>query len=161
MLACIALALAEEGGNIISPDLSLVVVLALFIVFVFILRAILFKPIGRVLDERQALTEGAMHEARASSRRYETSLADYEATVRQARAESYRKLEQERAMALERRRALIEQAKQQSAEEIDRAKAEINQQARQARAILESEARQIAQQISRTLLGRTVGGGAD
>jgi F-type H+-transporting ATPase subunit b len=161
LLACIALALAEEGGNIISPDLSLVVVIVLFIVFAFILRAILFKPIGHVLDERQALTEGAMHEARASSRRYENSLADYEATVRQARAESYRKLEQERALALERRRALIEQAKQQSAEEIDRAKAEINQQAQQARAILESEARQIAQQISRTLLGRTVGGGAD
>ena len=161
MLACVVLALAEGGGNIISPDLSLVVVFVLFILFVFILRAILFKPIGRVLDERQALTEGAMHEARASSRRYQNSLAEYEATIRQARGESYRRLEQERALALDRRRQLIDQAKQKSGEEIERAKAEINEQARQARAILESDARQIAQQISRTLLGRTVGGGAD
>jgi F-type H+-transporting ATPase subunit b len=161
LLASIALALAEGGGNIINPDLSLLIVLALFIIFVFILRAILFKPIGRVLDERQALTEGAMHEARASSRRYQNRLAEYEATIRQARGESYRRLEQERAAALDRRRQLIEQAKQQAAEEIDRARADINQQALRAQAILESEARQIAQQISRTLLGRTVGGGAD
>jgi F-type H+-transporting ATPase subunit b len=157
LLASIALALAEGGGNIINPDLSLLLVLALFIIFVFILRAILFKPIGQVLDERQARTEGAMHEARASSRRYQNRLADYEAAIRQARGESYRRLEQERAAALDRRRQMIEQA----TEEIDRARADINQQALQAKAILESEARQIAQQISRTLLGRTVGGGAD
>jgi F-type H+-transporting ATPase subunit b len=155
------LAFAEGGGNIISPDGSLVFVLVLFLIFVFVMNRILFRPIGRVLDERQTLTEGAANEARAARRRYEARLAEYEATIRQARGESYKRSEQERAAALDERRRLIEEAKQFANEEIARAKHEIERQAAEARAALESDARQIAQRISRTVLGRTVGGGAD
>jgi len=155
------LAFAEGGGNIISPDGSLVFVLVLFLILVFVLNRILFRPIGRVLDERQTLTEGAANEARAARRSYETRLAEYEATIRQARAESYKRSEQERAAAVEERRRLIDDAKHHAHEQIERAKQEIEQQVVQARAALESESRQIAERISRTVLGRTVGGGAD
>lgn len=155
------LAFAEAGGNIISPDGSLVFVLVLFLIFVFVLNRILFRPISRVLDERQTLIEGSAREARAARQRYEAKLADYETTIRQTRAESYRRLEQERAAALEERRSLIDGAKQQAHEQIGHAKLEIGQQVAHARTALESEARQIAERISRTVLGRTVGGGAD
>ena len=154
-------AFAEGGGNIISPDGSLVFVLILFLIFVFVLNRILFRPISRVLDERRTLTEGAASEARAASHRYESKLAEYEATIRQARAESYRRSEQERAAALDERRRMIEEAKQHGNEVIAKAKQEIESQAAVARSALESESRQIAERISRTVLGRTVGGGAD
>lgn len=155
------LAFAEGGGNIISPDGSLVFVLFLFIILVFVLNRILFRPIGRVLDERQTLTEGAGNEARAARRTYEARLAEYEATIRQTRAESYKRSEQERAAAVAERRRLIDEAKLHAHEQIERAKQEIEQQVALARATLESESRQIAERISRTVLGRTVGGGAD
>jgi F-type H+-transporting ATPase subunit b len=161
LLANIALAFAEGGDNIISPDVSLVAVLALFIIFVFLMNRLLFKPVGRVLDERQTLTEGATHEARAATRRYHATLADYEATIRQARADSYRKSEQRRAGALDERRQLIEQAKREAGAQIEGARTEIERQAGEARTALEVESRQIAERISRTVLGRTVGGGAD
>jgi F-type H+-transporting ATPase subunit b len=160
LLAHGALAFAE-GGNIINPDGSLVFVLVLFLLFVFVMNRLLFRPISRILDERQTLTTGAANQARAAARRYENKLNEYEATVRQARAESYKKLEAGRAVALDERSRVIEEAKQQTAEEIGRAKAEIERQAAQARATLETESRQIAEEISRTILGRTVGGGAD
>jgi F-type H+-transporting ATPase subunit b len=156
-----ALALSEGEGNIIQPDGSLIFVLVLFLIFVFVLNRILFKPIGRVLDERETLTEGAKTEARAATRRYQAQLADYEARIRQARGESYRLLEQHRAGALEERRQLIEQVKAEATEKIEEARAEIAGQAERAREALEVESRQIAAQISRTVLGRTVGGGAD
>jgi F-type H+-transporting ATPase subunit b len=155
------LAFAEGGGNIISPDGSLVFVLFLFILLVFVLNRILFRPIGRVLDERQTLTEGAANEARAARRTYEARLAEYEATIRQTRAESYKRSDQERAAAVEERRRLIDEAKLHAHEQIEGAKQEIEQQVVLARAALESESRQIAERISRTVLGRTVGGGAD
>jgi len=155
------LAFAEGGGDIISPNGSLVFVLILFAVLVFVLNRILFRPIGRVLDERQTLTEGAANQARAARRSYEARLADYEATIRQARAESYKRFEQERATAAEERRRLIDEAKMRAHEEIERARRQIEEQVVQARAALESESRQIAERISRAVLGRTVGGGAD
>ena len=157
-MVSMALAFAEGGGNIISPDGSLVLVLILFIIFVFVLNRILFRPIGRVLDERQTRTEGAANEARAARRRYEAKLAEYETTIRQARAEGYRRSEQERAGALEERRKLIEAAKQNTNEQIAHARSEIQEQVARARTALASESRQIADRISRTVLGRTVGG---
>lgn len=152
------LAFAEGGGNIISPDGSLVFVLILFIIFVFVMNRILFRPIGRVLDERETLIEGSENEARAAQRRYEAKLADYEATIRQARADSYRRTEQQRAAALDERRRLIEDAKQQARNEIERAKREIESQVADARRALERETRAIAERISQTVLGRAVGG---
>jgi F-type H+-transporting ATPase subunit b len=160
-LVSMTLAFAEGGGDIISPDGSLVFVLVLFLILVFVLNRILFRPIGRVLDERQTLTEGAANQARAARHSYDARLADYEATIRQARAESYKRSEQERAAAVEERRHLIDEAKLHAHEQIESAKQEIQQQVVQARAALESESRQIAERISRTVLGRTVGGGAD
>ena len=160
-MVSMTLAFAEGGGDIISPDGSLVFVLVLFLILVFVLNRILFRPIGRVLDERQTLTEGAANQARAARHSYDARLADYEATIRQARAESYKRSEQERAAAVEERRHLIDEAKLHAHEQIESAKQEIQQQVVQARAALESESRQIAERISRTVLGRTVGGGAD
>ena len=161
MFGVTALALAGGEDNIIQPNASLFLVFVLFIIFVFVLNRILFRPIGRVLDEREALTEGATNEARAAARRYQAELASYEASIRQARGESYRRLEQDRAAALEERKRLIDEAKQKAADEIDLAKSEIANQAALARASLEAESRQIAERISRTVLGRTVGGGVD
>lgn len=161
MLGVIALALAGGEENIIQPNASLIFVFVLFIIFVFLLNRLLFRPIGRVLDEREALTEGATNEARAAARRYQNELAGYEASIRQARGEGYRRLEQERAAALEERRRLIEEAKQKASAEIAHAKTEIAAQAASARAALEIESRQIAERISRTVLGRVVGGGGD
>ena len=154
------LAFAEGGGNIINPDGSLIVVLVLFVIFAFALNRLLFRPIGRVLDERETLIEGSTNEARAARRMYDARLAEYELSIRQARAEGYHLAEQERTAALDARRRVIDEAKAQAHEQIEGAKQEIEQQVVQSRATLESESRQIAERISRTVLGRSVGGGS-
>lgn len=160
MLAIRLLALSEGGADI-YPNGSLIVIFILFILFVFLMNRLLFKPISRVLDEREALTDGAKIEARAATNRYSSRLADYEAAIRSARAEGYRKLEQERAARLDERRLHVEEAKSAASKEIEQARSEIALQTSEARSALATESRHIAEQISRSILGRTVGGGAD
>jgi F-type H+-transporting ATPase subunit b len=159
LLTIPAFVLFESGDNIIQPNVTLVYVIIIFILFVVVLNQLLFKPIGKVLDERESLTEGAAAEARAAARQYQSRLNNYEETIRRARAESYRKLESQRKAALEERAKLVESARAQAEAEIGKARAEVAAQAAEARAALEQESRQIAEQISRTLLGRAVGGG--
>jgi F-type H+-transporting ATPase subunit b len=154
-----ALALASGEENIIQPNITLVYVLIIFIIFAFVLNLLLFKPISKVLDERESLTEGATSEARAATRQYQTRLANYEETIRQSRGETYRKLEQSRKTALEERQRVIDAAKAQAESEIAKAKEQIAAETVAARVALEQESRQIAEQISRTVLGRAVGGG--
>ena len=155
-----AIALASGEDNIIQPNITLVFVLILFLIFVFVLNQILFKPISKVLTERESLTEGAAAEARAAARQYQTRLANYEETIRQARAETYRRLEQSRKAALEDRQKLVDAARAQSESEISVAREQIAAEAVAARFELDQESGQIAQQISRTILGRAVGGDA-
>jgi F-type H+-transporting ATPase subunit b len=156
-----ALAFAEGEGNIISPDGSLVFVLILFLLFVFTLNRLLFRPIGRVLDERESLIKGDTNEGRAAARGAEIKLAEYEAAIRAARTEGYRLIEQQRAVALQERETLLEEARQSAAALIESAKADMNKQAAAARAQLEAETRSVAERISRVLLGRAIGGGGD
>jgi F-type H+-transporting ATPase subunit b len=160
LLATFALAFAE-GGAEIYPNGSLVVIFIFFLIFIFLMNRLLFKPIGRVLDEREALTDGAKAEARAATHDYNSRLSNYEAAIRQARSESYRRLEEERAARLEERRRRVEETKTAAKADIDQAKSEIASEAENAQRTLQTESRQIAEQISRTILGRTVGGGAD
>jgi len=153
---------AQEGGtDIIKPDGSLVVIFILFILFVFVMNRLLFRPIGRVLDQRERKTEGARHEARASIRVYQGKVADYEFSIKQTRAETYRLLQQAREKALAERARLLDEARQSASQEIGAAKFELERQVAAARAVLERDARQIAADISRNVLGRPVLGGAD
>jgi F-type H+-transporting ATPase subunit b len=157
LFALPAFVLLEE--NIVQPNNTIFNVFGLFIIFSQIFNQILFKPIGKVLDERESLTEGAAAEARAAARQYQSRLANYEETIRQARAESYRKIEEQRKAALDERQKLIDAARGQADAEIAKGREQIAKEAAAARTQLESEARQIAEQISRTVLGRAVGGG--
>jgi F-type H+-transporting ATPase subunit b len=154
--------LALEGGtDIIQPDGSLVVVLILFIIFVFVMNRLLFRPIGHVLDQRERRTEGARHEARASVRVYQGKAAEYEFSIRHTRAETYRLLQQAREKALAERARLLDEAKQAAGQEIGAARAELERQAAAARSTLQRDAHQIAADIGRNILGRPVAGGAD
>jgi F-type H+-transporting ATPase subunit b len=148
-------------GNLISPDGSLVVAFLLFILFCFVMNRLLFKPIGRVLDQRARLTDGARAEARAEAATAEARTAEYEAALRQARGESYRYLEQQRQLALAERGHQIDQAKQKAAESVEQAKEQLAGQADELRSSLEKDSHQIAREITRTVLGRVVEGGAD
>ncbi len=150
-----------EGGAQIFPDGSLVFALILFLLFVFILNRILFRPIGRVLDQRESLTDGARAEARAAVGQYGARLSEYESAIKQARTDGYRNLEQERTLRLAERQQAIEAAKQEASARIESGKAELAEQTAAARAELQSEATRLAAHISSTVLGRTVGGGAD
>ena len=154
--------LALEGsGNIITPDGSLVIGFLLFLLFCFVMNRLLFKPIGHVLDQRTRLTDGARAEARSALRVHDAKVADYEARLRQARAENYRFLEKERNVALQERTGQLDEAKRTATSAIEQAKAELASQVAQARSDLEGDAGRLATDISTAVLGRTVDGGAN
>jgi F-type H+-transporting ATPase subunit b len=140
------------------PDFSILIIMILFVVLVFALNAIIFKPITKVINERERLTSGAVGEAKQALRNYDQRLKDYQEKIRAARAESYRMLEAQRAAALGERSRILAQVKTEAADNIDVKKREIEKAAFQARNTLESDARQIAESISRNILKRPLGG---
>ena len=136
------------------PDGTIVLHIAIIITMVFVLNRLLFKPINNVLEEREHRTRGRSGEARETIRRVEESLANYENSLRMARAEGYRLLEQKQSEAFGARQQKIGLVRQEVEQQIENEKGVIRAQADEARATLEGEAERIAAGISSQILGR-------
>ena len=136
------------------PDGTIVLHIAIIITMVFVLNKLLFKPINNILEERESRTRGRSGEARETIRRVEESLANYENSLRMARAEGYRLLEQKQAEAFGERQQKIGLVRKEVEQQIEEEKIVIRAQADEARATLESEAARIASGISSQILGR-------
>lgn len=136
------------------PDGTLFIHIAIIITMVFVLNRLLFKPVGRVLAEREARTHGRSDEARDTMRRVTESLSQYETSLRQARAEGYSLLERQQSEASGERQRKVAGVRREVEEQIEEQKRQIRAQADAARATLGEEARVVAANISSQLLRR-------
>lgn len=151
------LGLAENSIQLV-PDGTLFFHIALILLMIFFLNKTLFKPINRILDERERRIKGGLSEARKVLHDVEESIARYERSLREARAEGYRLLEQERAEAMRERQLKLNEVREEIGRLVEEQKEAIRAQSEEARATLEKDARRMAAEISSHILHRPVGG---
>lgn len=145
-----------EGSIQLVPDGTLLFHLALIIVMVALLNATLLKPINRILEERDRLTKGRLSEAQLTLQNVNEKLLTYERRLREARAEGYALLERERAAISEERQRKLTEVKAEMASLLSTEKEKLKVQGEQVKAKLAVEARTIAMEIGRQILGRSV-----
>ena len=148
-------ALAENSIQLV-PDGTLFLHIAIILLMVFILNATLFKPINRILEERERRTRGRSGEAHDILQRVEEKITRYEHTLREARAQGYRLLEQERTEAINERQARLSAVRSEINHSIAEQKEAIGQQVSEARATLEQDARRLAAEIGSQILDRPI-----
>ncbi len=148
------------AGNSIQlvPDGTLILHGAIIIIMVMVLNRTLFRPINRILQERDRRTRGLLSEAGQTLVSIDQSLRQYEQTLRGARAEGYQLLERQRAEAIRERERQIASARELLSQQTSTEKQQIRSQAEVARTTLAKEARGIALRISSQILGRPVAG---
>lgn len=146
------------AGSVLSLDGSFLFIFISILCLIYILNHTLFKPINRVLDERERLGIGRLEEAKRLLSQHEERLGKYEEQLRAARAEAYGQLESKRREAQAERAQVITEIKTETAGQIEAAKQEILKQALAAKQNLEKEARVMAATISSHLLHRPVSG---
>ncbi|HVG33262.1 MAG TPA: hypothetical protein VM911_09285 [Pyrinomonadaceae bacterium] len=151
----IFLCFAENSIQLV-PDGTLFLHIAIILVMVFVLNATLFKPINRILEERERRTRGRSGDARGILRNVEEKLSLYERTLREARSEGYRLMEQERTTAMRERQIKLDAVRDEISRSVTEQKDAISTQAERARTTLKSEARSIAAEIGAHILHRPV-----
>ena len=128
------------------------IVLLLLLHFYF--KAMLFGPLAKILKDRDALTKGARQSAEESLASAERKTAEYEAKLRDARAEVYREQEEIRRKWLAEQAEQIEQARDRSAAAVRDAKHQIAVEAASARTSLLETSGMLADQIAGSILNR-------
>lgn len=147
---------AAAGGEIVlAPELiKLVPMVVLFLLLVFPVNALLFRPILAALDARAEKTEGMRERTRKLAAeaeqllgRYEREVAEARATAEQARREAVSQARAELQAQAREARAVVEN-------EIDQARGRVAGELAQAREALKSEARELAREAASRVLGR-------
>ena len=180
-LLCLApgTAFAAEGGLVLLPALppflsgvaesltgvlgvevpvgwNTVLLLLFFAVLVVPLNGMLFKPLLRVLDERNERIAGTRERAERLERDAAQVLERYESAVRGTREEA----ESERRAALEEVRQEAQQqtgaARSDAEQRIESARQEVGRALDEARGGLRSQAQELARQAAAQVLGRAL-----
>ncbi len=153
MMSFAVLLLAE---NILAIDGSFLFAFISVLLLIFILNATLFRPINKVLEDREKMSGGTSHEAKDLIKEYDRKVMQYEDGIRNARYEAYQSAEANRREVLADHQDLIAQAKAEAMTQIEAAKQEIAGQTAAARVGLEKEAMAMAAKVSTSILHRPV-----
>jgi F-type H+-transporting ATPase subunit b len=151
------LGFAENSIQLV-PDGTLFLHILIILTMVYVLNITLFKPINKILENRDQRTRGRAQEASDILRQVEEKLAHYEQSLRETRVEGYRLLEQERAAALRARQDQLSAMREEIDRSIKEHKEQIHAQAERARVDLGRDARRIAYEISARILNRPIEG---
>ena len=115
-------------------------------------RVIVYKPLQRVLAERQARTEGAIQQAQAEISSAEERTAEYERRVREARAQIYAGQEARSRRTIEQRDAALAEARRQADSLVKSERASLEKDVLAAKSTLQQQAEVLAQKIIESVL---------
>lgn len=140
--------------------LNAVPTVILFLTLLFAYNRLVHKPMLRVLEQRHALTEGAVAKAQADIAAANAKTQEYEQRLREARAAMFKDLEQRRQRLLEARSQAVAQARRQADAKVNAAKAEIEKEASAARSTLQGQIEALAQRVIDQVLRAGAAGAA-
>jgi F-type H+-transporting ATPase subunit b len=122
--------------------------------------SLVYRPLQKVLDQRHALTEGALERARAEIASAESRTAEYEEKVREARVHIFKMQEVRYRQIMEQRSAALAEARKQAQEMVKRARAATAEDVSAAKASLQKQAEALADEIIETILKPAVAAGS-
>jgi F-type H+-transporting ATPase subunit b len=143
--------LHQLGGLLLRALPTFLLVLFL----TFYLKAVFFKPLGRVLKQRYDATEGARKLAQDSLERAAQRAAEYAAQIRAARAEVYQQQEKIHRQLQDDAAARLAAARREAEKQIDAERGEIAAEVAAARLGLDRDSERLAVQIADSILGRS------
>ncbi len=126
----------------------------LLIVLHFYLKGMLFKPLQRVLKQREDLTKGARKAADASLAAAEAKAQDFEAKFRDARAVVYREQEEMRKSWIEDQAKQVADGHTRTAESLAAARRQLEADTAAAKQNLVETSAALADKIATTVLAR-------
>jgi len=138
----------------VSVDGSIVLQIANFLVLIWILNMVLYKPIRKILLERKDKIVGMQSDIDGSAQQVQSKEDAYADGVRQARAAGQKEKEALMQAAAEEEKAIIGKINDSAQTELKAVKEKITQEMGTVKAALEKEIDAFADAIGQKILGR-------
>jgi len=134
---------------------QVVPIVLILLVFYAVLRVLFFKPLLKVIGEREARTIGAQKSAEAAQAAATEKVKQYQDALKQARAEVYVEQEAARKKLLDERAAQLKEARAKAAAVVAAAKERIAGETKAAKTDLEASVTPLAAVVARRVLQST------
>jgi F-type H+-transporting ATPase subunit b len=139
----------------INLDSSIIPAIVIFLVLIAALNQLLFKPLMKVQAERERRTTGLMNQTKENLTHHLSLFSEYQASIKNARMEGYRRQEQLRAEALKKRAEVLAQSRTAAERMILDSRDSIKSQIEAAKQQLTFDAQEMARRITSTILGKS------
>jgi len=146
----------HEGGGLISLDKSLIVQVINFLILLFILKRLLYKPFLAKMGERTQAIQKSLDEAQAARAEAMRQQEENETRLRAAHAEAAAIRAQAMKEASEEHKRLVEAARAESQRLVESAKAQMDADVRRAREELRREVADLATAVAEKLVRRSL-----
>lgn len=128
------------------------VLLANFVILVFVLKKVLFDPLAKVAGERDKATKGALDEAKAMIARKDEAVTKMNAELGAARQQAKATASALREAGLTKQKETLSGAEAAAVQQIEAARKEIQSETEKARVALRADVERFADEIVRKLV---------
>ena len=147
--------LRQIGELLVNSIPTIISVLILWTAYTFLVH----NKLRQVLEQRHALTEGAIERAQQEIATAEKRTAEYEQRVREARSQIYKTQQAHRQRVMDERNAALADARKNAGEMVKKARTALEKDTVAAKAALEQHANVLADQVIATVLKPAAAGG--
>jgi F-type H+-transporting ATPase subunit b len=140
----------------VSPNYSLLLVMACFWLVYLVVSTQLVRPLGKLLDERELRVKAAREGYENAQQALAEAVARCERELSVAASEGQRERASLRAVGDEERRRKIEAARSEVQQRLAQLSGELDEASRAARAALRERSGELARELASHLLGRSV-----
>ena len=140
--------LRQIGELLVNSIPTIISVLILWTAYTFLVH----NKLRQVLEQRHALTEGAIERAQQEIAIAEKRTAEYEQRVREARSHIYKTQQAHRQRVMDERNAALADARKNAGEMVKKARTALEKDTVAAKASLEQHANVLADQVIATVL---------
>jgi F-type H+-transporting ATPase subunit b len=156
--ALVVAAPAQAAGDLVLiPHIpTLVVLLALFALLIAPMNSLIFRPLFRVLDEREDRIAGARRRAEHIASQADEVIERYRTTVRDVREEAEQGRRQHLAAARSDQQQVTGEARSHAERDLEASRAELAEQVDRARSELRASAVLLSREMAARVLGRAM-----
>lgn len=140
--------------DLIKIDWTILVQIVNFLVLIYILNIVLYKPVRGMLNQRKAKVDGLVGSVDATNRQIEDRNRAFEEGIKAARAKGQEEKEARLQSALQEEQNIVAEINTRAKEELAAVKAKIAQDTDAVRTALERELDTFADAIAQKILGR-------
>jgi F-type H+-transporting ATPase subunit b len=141
---------------VISLDSSLLYQIVNFVVLIFILNALLYKPLLGIIDKRNKLSEDSRAEVDRLNQAVGQKMAEYEEKLRDAKAAAMEQKNMITAEGSEKAKGIIAAVREEIPKMMEQFQGSIAKEIGEAKRILRDQSQKISVEIAEKVLGRSI-----